>query len=97
MTVLILGLILFLGTHSVSIVAPAWRDAMHDRLGDAKWKGIYTLVSIVGFVLMIVGFGMTRQNPVVLYAPPTWGWILSKSDERMPIHRDMKSRVRPPS
>ncbi len=72
MTVLIIGLILFLGMHSVSIVAPTWRDAIHERLGDAKWKGIYTLVSIVGFVLMIVGFGMTRQNPVVLYAPPTW-------------------------
>jgi uncharacterized membrane protein len=72
MTVLILGLILFLGAHSVSIVAPAWRNAMHDRLGEAKWKGVYSLVSIVGFVLLVVGFGMARQNPVVLYAPPTW-------------------------
>jgi uncharacterized membrane protein len=72
MTVLILGLILFLGTHSVSIVAPAWRDAMYDRLGEPKWKGPYSLISIVGFVLIIVGFGMARQNPVVLYAPPTW-------------------------
>jgi uncharacterized membrane protein len=45
---------------------------MHDRLGEAKWKGVYSLVSIVGFVLLVVGFGMARQNPVVLYAPPTW-------------------------
>jgi uncharacterized membrane protein len=72
MTVLILGLILFLGAHSVSIVAPAWRDAMYGRLGESKWKGPYSLISIVGFVLVIVGFGMARQNPVVLYALPTW-------------------------
>jgi uncharacterized membrane protein len=72
MTTLILGLILFIGVHSVSIVAPAWRDAMHARLGEGPWKGLFSVVSGVGFVLIIVGFGLARQQPVMLYTPPTW-------------------------
>ena len=72
MTILILGLILFLGVHSVSIVAPAWRDAMQARLGEGPWKGLYSLVSAAGFGLIIVGFGLARQQPIVLYVPPTW-------------------------
>jgi uncharacterized membrane protein len=72
MTWLILGLVLFLGVHSVSIVAPAWRDGRALRLGEKPWKGLYALVSIVGFAMLIVGYGMARQSPVVLYAPPTW-------------------------
>ena len=71
MTLLILGLALFLGIHSVSIVAPAWRDAQVARRGEAAWKGLYSLVSIAGFVLLIYGYGLARQSPVVLYAPPT--------------------------
>lgn len=72
MTLLILGLILFLGVHSVSIVAPAWRDGMQARLGEGKWKGLYSLVSLAGFVMIVVGYGWARQAPVVLYVPPTW-------------------------
>jgi uncharacterized membrane protein len=69
MAILILGLLLFLGAHSVSIVAPAWRDAMAAR-SEAAWKGGYTLVSIAGFALIIVGYGIARSQPVVLYTPP---------------------------
>ncbi|HRI18141.1 MAG TPA: NnrU family protein [Burkholderiaceae bacterium] len=72
MTLLILGLILFLGVHSVSIVSPAWRDAMQARLGEGPWKGLYSLLSIAGFVLIVVGYGLARQDPVVVYVPPTW-------------------------
>jgi uncharacterized membrane protein len=71
MTILILGLILFLGAHSVSIAAPAWRTAAIARIGDGPWKGLYSLVSIAGFVLVIVGYGIARHHPVVLYTPPT--------------------------
>jgi len=69
---LILGLILFLGIHSVSIVAPTWRDAQALRFGEMPWKGIYSLISIVGFVALIIGFGIARQSPVALYNPPSW-------------------------
>ena len=67
---LVLGLLIFLGIHSVSIVAPAWRDSQHARLGDGPWKGLYAVIAIVGFVLIVVGCGAARQSPVVLYSPP---------------------------
>ena len=69
MTLLILGLVLFLGIHSVSIVAPAWRDAMAAR-NELAWKGGYALVAIAGFVLLVYGYGLARQAPTVLYTPP---------------------------
>ncbi len=70
MTYLVLGLVLFLGVHSVSIVSPAWRYARAAAMGEGAWKGLYTLASIVGFVLLIYGYGLARQEPVVLYTPP---------------------------
>ena len=70
MTVLILGLILFLGPHSVRIVAEPWRTQMLHRLGEKPWKGLYSLVSLIGFALIIWGYGLARYNPVVLWQPP---------------------------
>jgi uncharacterized membrane protein len=72
MTLLLLGLILFLGTHSVSMLAPAWRRSWIERHGEKPWKGLYSLVSLAGFALLIVGYGWARQSPVLLYAPPPW-------------------------
>lgn len=72
MTWFLLGLILFFGVHSVSIVAPAWRDARAAAMGEKAWKGLYALVSLVGLVLLVVGYGLARQSPVVLYQPPAW-------------------------
>jgi uncharacterized membrane protein len=71
MTLLILGLLIFLGLHSVSIFAPAWRDAQVAQRGENAWKGIYSLLSIAGFALLIYGYGQSRLAPVVLYTPPT--------------------------
>jgi len=68
--VLVVGLAIFLGVHSVSIVAPGWRAATVARLGERPWKGLYSLASAVGLVLIVVGFGMARRDPVVLYTPP---------------------------
>jgi len=70
MIVLILGLVLFLGIHSVSIVAPAWRDAQVAQRGENAWKGLYSVVSAIGLVLLVVGYGMARQSPVVVFSPP---------------------------
>ena len=70
MTVLILGLIVFLGAHSTRILADDWRTAQRKRLGEGVWKGIYSVISLVGFGLIIWGFGLARQEPVVLWAPP---------------------------
>lgn len=72
MAVLILGLVLFLGMHSIRIVANDWRGRQLARFGEKGWKGLYTLVSIAGFALIIWGFGLARQQPVLLYVPPMW-------------------------
>jgi uncharacterized membrane protein len=72
MTYLIVGLLLFLGVHSVAIVAPAWRNAMAARLGDPSWKAIYAVISVIGFVMLVHGYALARAEPVVLYTPPTW-------------------------
>ena len=72
MTLMILGLLLFLGVHSTSIFAPGWRSAQTARRGEAAWKGIYSLLSVAGLVLLIYGYGVARQSPVVLYTPPTF-------------------------
>ena len=72
MTLLILGLVLFLGIHSVRIVAEGWRTRMRARLGENSYKGLYSLVSIAGFVLIIVGYGQARQAPQALWVPMTW-------------------------
>jgi uncharacterized membrane protein len=69
---LVAGLLIFLGAHSVRIVAPAWRDAMVSRLGPITWKAVYSVVSLVGFVLIIKGYAQARLDPTVLYSPPTW-------------------------
>ena len=68
---LILGLVLFLGVHSVRIVADGWRAQMRARLGEGPWKGLYSVVSAVGLGLIVWGYGMARQQPVVLWMPPT--------------------------
>ena len=70
MAVLILGLVLFLGVHSVRIVADGWRTTTIERIGEKPWKGLYTLVSIAGFVLIVWGFGLARRNPVYLWESP---------------------------
>jgi uncharacterized membrane protein len=70
MVLLILGLVVFLGIHSVSIVAPRWRTRQLARFGEKPWKGIYSLASLIGLVLLIYGYGESRHAPVVLYTPP---------------------------
>lgn len=72
MSVLILGLIVFLGLHSIRIVADDWRTRQIERIGLNRWKGSYAIVAAIGIVLIIVGFGMARQHPVLLYVPPMW-------------------------
>ena len=72
MQILVLGLVVFLGVHSIAIVAPATRDRLAARMGDGPWKGLYSLVSLAGFIFIIYGFGLARQQPVVLYTPPDW-------------------------
>lgn len=72
MALLILGLVIFLGVHSTRIVADPWRAATIRRIGAGPWKGLYSLASIVGFVLLVIGFRHARQESTVLYVTPDW-------------------------
>ena len=72
MTLLLLGLVLFLGIHSVRIVADDRRTRFIAARGPMTWKGLYSVIAIAGFVLICVGFGQARQQPVLLWSPPRW-------------------------
>jgi len=73
MTLMILGLVIFIGVHSVRIVADDWRTATIARVGEKKWKLFYTVASLAGIVLIVIGYGMARSaGSPELYAPPTW-------------------------
>ena len=68
---LVLGLVLFLGVHSVAIVSPSGRDRLVRQWGEVRWKGLYSLASALGLVLIVVGYGLAREAPVLLYTLPT--------------------------
>ncbi len=70
MTVLILGLVVFLGVHSVRMLAGGWRSRTLARVGEGAYKGLYSLAAVLGFGLIVYGFGLARQQPVQLWAPP---------------------------
>lgn len=72
MSALVLGLLIFLGVHSIRIVAEDWRAEQIARLGEKRWKAIVSLVSAVALVLLIWGYGQTRAMSVELWMPPTW-------------------------
>lgn len=67
---LVMGLALFLGVHSVSIVSPQGRNRLVRRWGVMGWQGLYSAVSLAGLVLIVWGYSQARQAPVWLYAPP---------------------------
>ncbi len=69
MTLLIIGLAIFLGPHSVRIFAEPWRQAQIARLGEKKWKAAYSLISVAGLALIVWGYSLARYAPVVLWTP----------------------------
>ncbi len=77
MIVLLLGLALFLGVHSTRIFADDWRRGQIARIGLNPWKGMYTLISLVGLVLIVYGYGQTRIAPTELWSPPVFTRHLS--------------------
>ena len=71
MAMLILGLLIFLGVHSVRIVAPGWREQIVRTRGEGAWKGAYALAAAIGLALIVVGYGAARATAFVVYTPPT--------------------------
>lgn len=72
MGILIFGLVLFFAIHSVAIINSAWRNRMVDRIGEWPWKGLYSLVSLAGFALIVWGYALAKQIPSNVYLPPLW-------------------------
>jgi uncharacterized membrane protein len=72
MITLIAGLIIFLGVHSVSIINEPWRDRMVEKIGLWPWKGLYSALSLVGFILIVNGYEIASITTPILYYPPLW-------------------------
>lgn len=72
MALLILGLVIFLGVHSTRVFADPWRAQMLERIGPMPWKALYSVFSIVGFIVLVIGFRQARQESMVLYVTPAW-------------------------
>lgn len=70
MTTLIAGLILFLGVHSLSIVNEPLRNRLSASMGEMAFKGLYSVVALVGLVLIVWGYDAARMDPTVIYTPP---------------------------
>jgi uncharacterized membrane protein len=72
MAILVLGIVLFLGIHSVRILVPDFRNAQIAQRGEGAWKGIYSLISAVGLGLIIWGYALARLDAAFIYELPTW-------------------------
>ncbi|SDD07687.1 NnrU family protein [Aquimonas voraii] len=72
MTVLLAGLLLFLGVHSLHALAPTLRSGLIERLGAGVYKGLYSLISVAGFALIVYGYSLARAEPVLMWSPPVW-------------------------
>jgi len=72
MLLMIIGLVVFLGLHSSRIVAEDYRQRFIAERGENTWKGVYSILSLIGFVLIIIGYGQARQSPTLLWLSPVW-------------------------
>jgi uncharacterized membrane protein len=72
LTIMILGLAIFLGVHLFTIMR-GQRAALVARLGDNGYKGLYSLLSLIGLVLIVYGFARYRQGEWIdIWFPPVW-------------------------
>ncbi len=73
MIVLVVGLLLFIGPHSVRLVADDWRRRRIASMGEGGWKGLYSLVSLIGLALVVWGYGLARASQgAPMWTPPAW-------------------------
>lgn len=74
---LILGLAVFFGVHSISMLTLGWRNRIAERLGRGVWQGLYSIAALLGFYLLVTGYGAARASAPVLYAAPPWSSYLA--------------------
>jgi uncharacterized membrane protein len=71
-TVLVLGLVVFFGAHSLRAVMPGLRARLISRLGEGRFKAVYSIASLAGFALIIWGFSLSAGNAGLAWLPPAW-------------------------
>jgi len=69
MTILLAGLVLFFGIHAVPMF-PSFKASLQSRCGAMRFKGIYTLIALSGFALILLGYSRAEFRPV--FSPPVW-------------------------
>ncbi|WP_067096569.1 NnrU family protein [Marinomonas atlantica] len=72
MALLLVGLVLFIGIHSIRLFAPDWREFMMQQLGKNNWKILHAAVAIIGLLTTIMGYGYARYSAEWLWFPPVW-------------------------
>ncbi len=73
MIVFILGLLLFFVPHITPLLVPGVKTSLISRLGEKRWKGVYSLLSLLGVVLIVLGWRQYREVAPIVYDPPAWG------------------------
>lgn len=77
MTIFLVGLAVFFGLHVYSALrSRAAESDLRERLGHGPFMGGYSLISLIGFVMIVYGFGASR-GAGLLYTPPTWAQHLN--------------------
>jgi len=77
MTLLVLGIVIFFGVHSVRVFADEWRSRQIAARGEQTWKMLYSIASVVGIVVLGWGFAQTRKAPIALWTPPHWTYPIT--------------------
>lgn len=62
MTYLWLGALLFGGLHLFSTLLPSQRNQLKTAMGEKAWKGLYSLVSLLGLGCLILGYRASTAN-----------------------------------
>lgn len=71
MVKMIFGIVLFFGIHSISIISDSLRNRLVDKLGLLPWKTLYSMVALLGLVLIISGYGVHNHSSPLLYRLPS--------------------------
>lgn len=74
MMLLIVGLIIFLGVHLLP-TSPEARDGLRERLGPGAYKAVFSIISLIGLVIIVLGYHKMQLNPgknPTLWDPPVW-------------------------
>ncbi len=72
LAILVLGLAVFMAPHVLTAFRGT-RSAIVARLGEGAYKGIYSLVSVIGLVLIGYGYARYRSTGWIdVWYPPAW-------------------------